>query len=66
MKYNVRTEGMGCPHCIKKVTKAMEELGANVVRMELNDFTVEYAGDPAEIKKAVESKGFRFVSAEEA
>ena len=65
MKYSVKTEGMGCPHCIKKVTKAMEELGATVVRMELNDFTVEYSGDPADIKNAVEAKDFRFVSAEE-
>ena len=65
MKYSVKTEGMGCPHCIKKVTKAMEELGAAIVRMELNDFTVEYSGDPADIKNAVEAKGFRFVSAEE-
>ena len=66
MIYNVKTSGMGCPHCIKKVAKAMEELGASVLRMELNDFTVEYAGPAEDIKNAVEAKGFRFVSAEEA
>ena len=30
MKYSIITKGMGCPHCIKKVTKAMEELGGLV------------------------------------
>lgn len=66
MKYRVITSGMGCPHCIKKVTKAMEEIGAAVEKMELNDFTVEYSGSAEDIKKAVEAKGFKFISAEEA
>ena len=29
MKYAITTKGMGCPHCIKRVTKAMTELGAS-------------------------------------
>ena len=66
MKYNVKTTGMGCPHCMKKVTKAMEGIGAVIERMELNDFTVEYGGSAEDIKKAVEAVGFGFVSAEEA
>ena len=66
MKYNVKTTGMGCQHCVKRVTKAMEGLGASIERMELNDFTVEYGGGKEDIKKAVEALGFGFVSAEEA
>lgn len=64
MIWNVKTEGMGCPRCMAKVTKAMEALGAEVKRMELNDFTLSYEGDAAGIKAAIEALGFRFVSAE--
>ena len=66
MKYNIKTTGMGCQHCIKRMTKAMEGLGAEIERMELNDFTVDFSGDKEDLKKAVESLGFVFVSAEEA
>jgi copper chaperone CopZ len=64
MTYNVKTEGMGCPRCMAKVTKAMEALGAEVKRMELNDFTVAYEGAPEAIRSAIEALGFRFISAE--
>ena len=66
MDLYVKTEGMGCPHCIAKVTKAVTALGAKIKRMELNDFTLSFEGDPAEIKKAVEEKGFKVLSIEEA
>lgn len=64
MDYRIKTEGMGCPRCIAKVTKAMEALGADIKRMELNDFTVSYKGSADEIKTAIEGLGFRFISAE--
>ena len=66
MVYNVKTEGMGCPHCIKRVTGAMEKLGANIARMELNDFTVDYDGSAESIRAAVEALGFKVKSVEEA
>ncbi|MBO4848072.1 MAG: hypothetical protein J5586_02865 [Clostridia bacterium] len=66
MKYRVRTNGMGCKHCIARVTKAMEALGANIVTMELNDFVIEYGGDTAGVKAAIEALGFGVVSIEEA
>lgn len=66
MKYRVVTEGMGCKHCIARVTNAMEALGAVIEKMELNDFTVEYAGDAANIREAVEDLGFDVISVEEA
>lgn len=64
MEYHVLTEGMGCPRCIAKVTKAMNALGAEIKSMELNDFIVSFDGDPALIRGAIEELGFKFVSAE--
>ncbi len=66
MKYRIRTSGMGCPHCIARVRKAMEELGASVDSMELNDFTVFYEGDTAAIKKSIMDLGFEVLSIEAA
>ena len=58
MKYSIKTKGMGCPHCIKRVTKAMEGLGAVIEKMELNDFAVESDRSEAEIRAAIEALGF--------
>ncbi|MBR3382358.1 MAG: hypothetical protein IKG85_04900 [Clostridia bacterium] len=65
MKYNVKTAGMGCAHCIANMTKAMEAMNAKVTRMELNDFDIEFEGTPDEIRAAVTELGFDFISAEE-
>ena len=58
MKYSIKTKGMGCPHCVKRVTKAMESLGADIKKVELND--IEVLGDMGEdaIRKAIEALGF--------
>lgn len=66
MKYRVITEGMGCQHCVARVTKAMNALGAEIKSMELNDFTVEFTGDRAAISKAIEALGFKVKSVSEA
>ena len=62
MKYSIITKGMGCPHCIKKVTKAMEELGAQIEKVELNDIMVYSDKAEADIRAAIEAKGFEVVS----
>lgn len=62
MKYSIITRGMGCPHCIKKVTKAMEELGAQIEKVELNDIAVYSDKAEADIRAAIEAKGFEVVS----
>lgn len=62
MKYSIITRGMGCPHCIKKVTKAMEELGAQIEKVELNDIAVYSDKSEADIRTAIEAKGFEVVS----
>ena len=62
MKFSIITKGMGCPHCIKKVTKAMEELGAQIEKVELNDIAVESEKSEADIRAAIEALGFEVVS----
>ncbi|MBO4384681.1 MAG: heavy-metal-associated domain-containing protein [Clostridia bacterium] len=64
MIYRVKTEGMGCPHCIMRVTNAINALGAAVRNMELNDFTVDYSGDSETLREAIEDLGFDVVSIE--
>ena len=62
MKYSIITRGMGCPHCIRKVTKAMEELGAQIEKVELNDIAVYSDKSEADIRAAIDAKGFEVVS----
>lgn len=66
MKYRIRTSGMGCPHCIARVTKAMEAIGADIVSMELNDFTITFPGDTTAVRKAITDLGFEVISIEAA
>lgn len=58
MKYSIKTKGMGCPHCIKRVTKAMEGIGADIQKVELNDIAVTTEKGEAEIRAAIEALGF--------
>ena len=61
MKYSIITKGMGCPHCIKKVTKAMEKLGADIEKVELNDVAIASEKTEADIRAAIEAIGFEVV-----
>lgn len=62
MKYAITTKGMGCPHCIKRVTKAMTELGAEIGKVELNDIAVTTDRSEAELREAIEKLGFEVLS----
>lgn len=62
MKYSIITEGMGCPHCIKRVTKAMEGVGAEIHRVELNDISVSTDKAPEALRAAIEALGFKVKS----
>ena len=64
MKYMIKTEGMGCQHCVKKVTKAMQELNAEIGHVELNDIAVRSDKTEAEIRSAIEELGFKVISVE--
>ena len=62
MKYVIKTEGMGCGHCISRVTAATNALGAKIDRIELNDICVESNVEEAVIREAIEDLGFDVVS----
>jgi copper chaperone len=60
----LKIEGMGCMHCVAKVTKAMEALGANVIKCEIGTCEIEGVDDVDKIRDAVEGVGFELISAE--
>lgn len=62
MKYAIKTEGMGCAHCIKRVSEAMDRLGAKIEKIELNDIVVELDKDEACVREAIEDLGFDVIS----
>lgn len=62
MKYVIITEGMGCGHCIGRVTAAMNALGAKIDKIELNYICVESNVEEAVIREAIEDLGFDVVS----
>ena len=62
MKYVIKTEGMGCGHCISRVTAAMNALGAKIDKIELNYICVESNVEEAVIREAIEDLGFDVVS----
>ncbi len=64
MKYHIITKGMGCPHCIARVTNAVKALNAEDFTVELNSIDVEYKGDIEEVKKSIEALGFEVISVE--
>lgn len=59
----LKIEGMGCMHCVAKVKKAMEDLGANVISCEIGACEIEGVEDVEKIRGAIEGAGFELVSA---
>ncbi len=64
MKYHIVLSGMGCERCIRRVTDAMNSLGAEIISILLNDVTVVFNGDVAVLCEALEDLGFDIVSSE--
>lgn len=62
MKYEIKTDGMGCQHCIDRVTKAMNTLGAEIIKVELNDIVIRFSGSEAAVREAIEDLGFDVLS----
>ena len=62
MKYTVTIEGMGCEMCVKKVNKALTELGAEVKSVEIGKAVCSFAGEPASLKQAIEDVGFDVIA----
>ncbi len=64
MNKTVTIEGMMCMHCVGHVTKALEELGANV-KVSLEEgkaYLTDTALTDDQIKDAVENAGYEVVS----
>lgn len=60
----MKIEGMGCMHCVAKVKKAMEDLGATVKSCEIGTCEIEGVNDVDRIRDAIEGVGFELISAE--
>ena len=60
----LKIEGMGCMHCVAKVKKAMEELGATVVSCEVGSCEIAGVDDVDKVRDAIEGVGFELISAE--
>ena len=52
-------------HCVAKVTKALEEIGATVKKCEIGTCEIEGVSDVEKVRDAVEGVGFELISAEE-
>ena len=64
MKYRVTISGMGCAHCISRVTNALDSIGADIIEIGLNTALIDYGEDTAPVKEAIEELGFKVVSIE--
>ena len=58
-------QGMKCQHCAATVKKALEELGATEVRIDLsaNEARFEGSVDQESVRRAIAAKGFTVVDA---
>ena len=61
----LKINGMGCMHCVAKVKKAMEEIGATVKSCEIGVCEIENVSDHDQIRNAIEKNGFELISIEE-
>lgn len=60
----IQISGMGCMHCVAKVRKAMEEIGATVISCEIGTCEIESFEDTDLIRDTIERIGFDLVSIE--
>lgn len=63
--YELTIEGMGCMMCVKKVTAALEALGATVNECAIGSAKIAFAGDIAAVKDAIKAKGFEVTAVTE-
>ena len=61
----IQIEGMGCMHCVAKVKKAMEEIGAIVTSCEIGTCEIESFADQAKVREAIKNAGFEVISIKE-
>ena len=64
--YHVSIEGMGCDHCVKSVTEALSDLGAEVKSCTIGQADILYDGSLDALREAVDDRGFAVTSITEA
>ncbi len=64
MKYRIKLSGMGCSHCVQRLTNAMKAIGASIISIQLNDCVVDFGDDDQPLKEAAEELGFDVLSIE--
>lgn len=59
----IRINGMKCQHCAKAAQKALEELGATDVSIDLTKGEARYEGvlDKEAVRRTIAEKGFALV-----
>ncbi len=55
-------KGMGCMHCVAKVTAALKEAGAEIVSVEIGKAVIAPFGDPDKLHKLISDAGFELES----
>ncbi|MBR0426441.1 MAG: heavy-metal-associated domain-containing protein [Clostridia bacterium] len=54
----LKIEGMGCMHCVAKVTAALKEIGADVKNVEIGSAEIADFADTEALKNAIQKAGF--------
>ncbi len=71
VNHEIVVSGMNCPHCVRSLTQALEELpGVETVEVSLEEARARVVADDAlaprqALEEAIEKKGFHVVSSEE-
>ncbi len=60
--YRLEIEGMGCAHCVRSVTNALNELKATVNDVQVGSADVLWDGSTDVLKEAISEAGFEVKS----
>lgn len=58
----LRIKGMGCMHCVAKVSAALKEIGAEIESVEIGKAVIAAYPDVERIAKAITDAGFELES----
>ena len=64
MKYLITIDGMGCGHCVSRVTAALNDVGASVESVKIGSAVADFSGDVDRIIAAILEIGFDIISIE--
>lgn len=60
----LKIKGMGCMHCVAKVTAALKEIGAEIESVEIGSAVIAPYQDREKLTKAISDAGFELESVE--